>query len=450
MMRYYGWTSLLAIVLTAALIAMVFRHLAIDTLIETGNENGITLATAAVSSFRSPLLRYLEEVSFRRSEESLTILGLPPDLVQGIHRLLDDTSIIRVKIYDAQGRVVFSTKTFQVGTVQADNPGFKSAIGGEPAAKIIYRDTLNTFDKEDEDANLMQAYVPVRDSLGSPIAGVFEVYMDVNDLVAKTTRNGLFMTFIMVSVLSALYGVLMFIVRRSERIIETQYQADVERRKAMEMLTGKMLTAQEDEKKRIANLLHEEIIQTLGGVKMYLEHSVGSPIQNDGGGDSAAARDQMIPVLQQAIRKLRMVAIDLRPSVLDEFGLEATLKSMMSECDNTYDSKKFHLDFNVTEDELPKDRKDIIFRIVKDVINRFCLMNVEGRVKVDLDSVDQRLILRLELQGDKWRWQEAAAEEGFMQRHGFESIREHAIISGGEFLAAKSPSGHISYQASWG
>jgi signal transduction histidine kinase len=216
----------------------------------------------------------------------------------------------------------------------------------------------------------------------------------------------------------------------------------------MELLTGKMLTAQEDEKKRIADLLHEEIIQTLGGVKLYLEHSISTPVQN-GSGDSTAAGRQIIPVLQEAIRKMRMMALDLRPSVLDEFGLESALDSIVSECNGTCDSERFHLDFKVVEDDLPKERKDILFRIGKDVTNRLCLMDFKGELKLTLSSMDQRLILSLDLQGEQWRWQEAAEEEEFINRNGFQSMREHAILSGGDFLATRSPNGHIRYQARW-
>ena len=162
-----------------------------------------------------------------------------------IQRLLRDTPITRIKIYDHNGVVVYSTKQSQIGILQSDNPGFVSAINGEAATKLIYRDTLNIFDRETEDANLLQCYIPIRMNDASKPVGVFEIYADVNELVVDTSNIELMVLLVITSVMAGLYFVLMFYVGRAEKVISEQQRLSMERQKMLEMLSAKMINAQD-------------------------------------------------------------------------------------------------------------------------------------------------------------------------------------------------------------
>lgn len=93
-------------------------------------------------------------------------------------------------------------------------------------------------------------------------------------------------------------------------------------RKRLQQLSLRLLDAQEQERRRIARELHDEIGQTLGALKINL-HVLGA--------DPAIPHhhprlDESLALLDGLIQQVRSLSLDLRPSVLDDLGLAAALE----------------------------------------------------------------------------------------------------------------------------
>ncbi len=85
----------------------------------------------------------------------------------------------------------------------------------------------------------------------------------------------------------------------------------------MEAMSRQLLRAQEDERRRIARELHDEIGQALTAVKINLQISVG-------GADNPRIGESL-EIVDRTLRQVRGMALDLRPTMLDDFGLIAAL-----------------------------------------------------------------------------------------------------------------------------
>ncbi|MER5962773.1 HAMP domain-containing sensor histidine kinase [Streptomyces sp. NPDC002057] len=90
--------------------------------------------------------------------------------------------------------------------------------------------------------------------------------------------------------------------------------------------TARVLSAQEEERRRIAQELHDEVGQTLTAVLLQLKHA------------ASHAPDELRPELHQAqettragLDEIRRIARRLRPGVLEELGLHSALRSLASE-----------------------------------------------------------------------------------------------------------------------
>lgn len=79
----------------------------------------------------------------------------------------------------------------------------------------------------------------------------------------------------------------------------------------LEMLSQRLVQVQEDERRRIAQELHDEIGQTLTGLKLVLDTSASQP-------EKAAQAGQMV---NELIGQVRQMSLDLRPAMLDDLGL---------------------------------------------------------------------------------------------------------------------------------
>jgi PAS domain S-box-containing protein len=101
--------------------------------------------------------------------------------------------------------------------------------------------------------------------------------------------------------------------RADERIREYAEQ--------LRFLSRRLLQVQEEERRHLARELHDEIGQLLTGVKLSLE-AVPRASADGVAGALAEAKNQV----QNLIAQVRNLSLDLRPSLLDDFGLRATLE----------------------------------------------------------------------------------------------------------------------------
>ncbi|MFN8633786.1 MAG: GAF domain-containing sensor histidine kinase [Chloroflexota bacterium] len=103
------------------------------------------------------------------------------------------------------------------------------------------------------------------------------------------------------------------------------YREAANREQALHQLVGRLMTAQEDERRRLAYELHDGVAQMATGVQQLIEaHAFDCPAESD-----AARRrlDVSIGLARQTVAEIRQVMAGLRPTVLDDFGLEHGLRA---------------------------------------------------------------------------------------------------------------------------
>ena len=89
----------------------------------------------------------------------------------------------------------------------------------------------------------------------------------------------------------------------------------------MKNLSRYLIKAQEEERKKIARELHDEIGQILTAIKINLEllkRKVDRELQNQ--------IDENINLINRAIDEVRDISLNLRPSLIDDLGLTSAIK----------------------------------------------------------------------------------------------------------------------------
>src|SRR5277367_2153333 len=92
-------------------------------------------------------------------------------------------------------------------------------------------------------------------------------------------------------------------------------------------LSRQILSAQEDERKRISRELHDVIAQTLTGINIRLATLKKEASLNKSGLDRSIARTQRL--VEKSVNIVHRFALELRPAVLDDLGLIPALHSFM-------------------------------------------------------------------------------------------------------------------------
>ena len=97
--------------------------------------------------------------------------------------------IVRVKVYDAAMRVIWSDEARLIGTTFPDNPQLRSALGGRTTVNLEVgeRKEENVFEREEKE--LVEVYVPIAFAGNPRVVGVAETYKEPTQVFANIQRG---------------------------------------------------------------------------------------------------------------------------------------------------------------------------------------------------------------------------------------------------------------------
>jgi len=119
---------------------------------------------------------------------------------------------------------------------------------------------------------------------------------------------------------AGVYAVVAFTVRMFAAIYERKNRMLSSRELQLARMSRHLLTAQDEERRRIARELHDGLIQSLAAIKLHL-----APVRDKIGGES---HREIAAIIDESIRQTRVLAYSLRPPLLDDLGLVPSLERL--------------------------------------------------------------------------------------------------------------------------
>ena len=153
-------------------------------------------------------------------------------------------------------------------------------------------------------------------------------------------------------------------VRRLEAAVREDHAEVARNRLELRHLSGRLVRAQEDERRAIARELHDEIGQALTAVDVELAVAEGT-VGTDG--RAAAAIHEARTVTQRALGGVRDLSQLLRPSMLDDFGLPDTLKWYLRKFSDRTGVRTEFVEDRVS-DRLPIDVEVCVYRTIQEAL----------------------------------------------------------------------------------
>jgi signal transduction histidine kinase/ActR/RegA family two-component response regulator len=137
--------------------------------------------------------------------------------IDGLLRaFLAGTDIVKVKIYDLEGRAIYSSEFDDIGQDKTAQPPYEGAKRGAIGSALAFRERMNTFDGLRTDAYILGSYVPIFGASGA-VDGVFEFYSDQTAVVAEARARLWLLAVSLAPTLLVLHAVLSFYVWRVDR-----------------------------------------------------------------------------------------------------------------------------------------------------------------------------------------------------------------------------------------
>ncbi|MBN1881662.1 MAG: PAS domain S-box protein [Deltaproteobacteria bacterium] len=221
-----------------------------------------------------------------------------------------------------------------------------------------------------------------------------------------------------------------------------------ESRKEAQMLSKKLLTAQEDERKRIAQELHDSVGQLLSTIKFQVENACEDLARSYPGGDISSLK-RLVPAIQMTIKEIRGIVKNLRPSLLDDLGILATISWFVRNFMSSRPGIQVDSHLYIHEHEIPEHLKIIIYRILQESFNNIAKHGQADQITLLLRKNNGNIELSIEDNGTGFDEIKAGNLEKSGLAFGITSMRERVIFSGGSFTMNSEEGEGTIIQASW-
>jgi signal transduction histidine kinase len=222
-----------------------------------------------------------------------------------------------------------------------------------------------------------------------------------------------------------------------ERVKRKQAEAKrQEYSRKLQVLSRRLVEAQETERRNIARELHDEIGQALTVMQLNLQAMLQSP-----GTDALTPRlNENLKVVERVLEQVHDISLNLRPSILDDLGLEPALRWFTERQAALVELKvEFHADW--LEQRLDPMIETECFRVAQEALTNVVRHAQAKVVRVELRKEDLQLHLRVRDDGIGFEVSAVREKAVLGASLGLLSMEERAALAGGGLEFTSIPRG---------
>jgi signal transduction histidine kinase len=181
-----------------------------------------------------------------------------------------------------------------------------------------------------------------------------------------------------------------------EREGEVRFQQILHAQAELKRLSSELLSAQENERRRISRELHDEVGQVLSAIVLGLGN-LRSAIENDDRQEALSQLQLVQDMTQRNASVVRNISLLLRPTMLDDLGLLPALKWLAREVSRT---SGIHVEVVAETDaeELPEDHRTCVYRVVQEAAHNAVRHSGAHQIRIHVQLMPGRL--RVSIQDD--------------------------------------------------
>ncbi|MFQ5803835.1 MAG: sensor histidine kinase [Candidatus Methylomirabilales bacterium] len=377
--------------------------------------------------------------------------GLTSAHVASLKRLLHDTplgqQIVAFKIWDAEGRIVYSTNPAIIGRIFPLTGGLVRAWHGKVASSISELHDEEHAPERERWAQLLETYTPVRLKGGNRIIAVAEFYQTVDNLEKEVLAAQMSSWLVVGAATVAMFLLLAGIVRRGSDTIARQQRELSDR---VTQLTG--LLAQNEELhervrraatrtaalnerflRRVSAELHDGPAQVLGLVLLRLDSVIAHCAAWSLGRPEVPQVNKDLDMIQRSMRhalhEIRVLSTGLVLPELDNLTVPETLARVVRVHERRTETQVM-LRLNGLPAQAPLPVKITLYRLIQEALNNAYRHGggVGQEVRVQYDTG----YLRVEVSdhGPGFDWAQGAVRD---EQLGLVGMRERVESLGGIF-----------------
>jgi two-component system, NarL family, sensor kinase len=408
----FALAGLLAVVVIGAIAVALQRNAARDDAVE----DATTLAKLAGTAVLAPHV------------DQALVDGDPKQIARVnelVRTKLRSGGIVRIKLWDSSGRVVYSDRNSLIGK-QFDLPNDEREAfeTGEVEAELTNLERPeNQYDGLT--GKLLEVYLRIKSTEGQPL--LFELYQRQASVTQTAQRTWL-------AFVPALIGALLLLQLLQLPLAYRMARTLHDNRHEREALLLRALAASDTERRRIASDLHDGVVQDLAGTS-YALAAAADRVDGTAGPEVSEALRDGAKQTRRSIRQLRSLLVDIYPPDLHRAGLAAALSDLVA----PLESRGLHARVDLPPGlRLEPDAEALMFRTaqeaLRNVMTHSRARNVD--VSVSLENSHAGLTIADDGRGFTPAAAQAARDDGHL---GLRVLADMARDAGGKLAIDSEP-----------
>ena len=206
----------------------------------------------------------------------------------------------------------------------------------------------------------------------------------------------------------------------------------------------RLLLAEETERKRIAQEIHDGIGQHWATVKLRVER-----ILDQLGKEIATPLQDILPIIQVGLEETRRIQMNLRPALLDDLGILATISWFCREFQKAHPGIRVETKIDVQEDDISKPVKTVIYRLLQEALNNISKHSNTALVNLTLQKSNGGIEFIIQDHGQGFELEAVLSLKSYEKGLGLSGMKQRTHLSGGSFSIESTKGIGTTIQASW-
>jgi signal transduction histidine kinase len=214
----------------------------------------------------------------------------------------------------------------------------------------------------------------------------------------------------------------------------------------LEALSERLMNAQEAERKRISQDLHDSVGQMLSAIKYSLERAQVLS-RREAPDEASGVIEVAIRRVQRLMDEVRSISMNLRPALLDDLGAASAVRGLCRDWQDVYRGIEVETDIAVLDAEIPAILVTSVFRAVQESLNNVARHAAAQHVRVSIRITAG--VLRVLVQDDGAGFEIDDGSSPASGTRGLRGLRERAARTGGCFDVSSAPGQGTVVQLEW-
>ncbi len=215
-------------------------------------------------------------------------------------------------------------------------------------------------------------------------------------------------------------------------------------REELRDVSFRLLLAEEAERKRIAQEIHDGITQHWATIRLRVEEILAQPSK-----EITAPLKDVLPLIQVGLEETRRIQMNLRPALLDDLGILATIKWFCREFQRAHPAIHVETKIEAQENDISNPAKSVIYRVLQEALNNISKHSKTNLVNLSLQKKEAAIEFTIQDHGQGFDLNSVLSQKKYEKGLGLSGMKERIHLSGGSFEIQSIKGIGTTIRASW-